>query len=157
MPAGKSDHRLQYNLAVIFANIFGYNGFVFRQAKQAARRSGKPLLNAGCKRRYTHLSDVNLDIAPRNVPHFVRGDVQSMTMFADKQFGAAYAAHLLEHVGDPDAALRELHRVAENVFIITPLLIYPWSWLHREHKWVLWGSKKVCRIPRFHRNGHGPR
>ncbi len=131
----------------------GYNGFVFREARRAARSVKKPLLNAGCKLHYTRQSDVNLDIVPRNVPRFVRGDIQNMHMFRDKQFGAVYASHVLEHVENPDAALCELQRVADHVFVITPLPIYPWAWLHPEHRWIFWGTTRICRIPRLKWNG----
>ncbi|MFC1961591.1 methyltransferase domain-containing protein [Chloroflexota bacterium] len=81
----------------------------------------------GCKSIYTDSSDVNLDIVARDVPHFVLGDIQNLEMFADKQFGAVYASHVLEHVEEPDTALRELSRVAEYVFVITPLPFFPWA------------------------------
>lgn len=126
---------------------FGYNGLVFRKAKRAAESRGKPLLNAGCKSVYAELSDVNLDIVARDVPRFVRGDIQNLKMFADKEFGAVYASHVLEHVGDPDAAVAELHRIAEHVFVITPLPFLPWAWFHPGHKWILWGTRELCRNP----------
>ncbi|GAI37254.1 unnamed protein product, partial [marine sediment metagenome] len=122
---------------------------IFNRAKGAARKANKPLLNAGCGSAYTESSDVNLDIIPREVPNFVHGDIQDLSMFKNKQFGAVYASHVLEHVEDPDAALREFNRVAENVFIITPFPLGPWAWLHPDHKWVFWGTKKIARTPRF--------
>ena len=146
--------RLRHALASLIA-AFGYNGLVFREAKRTAEIAGKPLLNVGCKRSYTDDSDINLDIVPRKVPRFIRGDIQNLSMFDDKQFGAAYASHVLEHVDDPDAALSELYRVAERVFVITPLPVYPGAWFHPEHKWVFWGTRKICRIPRFGSNGTG--
>jgi len=135
---------------------FGYNGLVFRRARKLANCARKPLLNVGCKSVYTESSDINLDIVRRSAPRFVRGDIQNLAMFDDKEFGAVYASHVLEHVKDPDAALKELHRVSENVFIITPLPIWPWTWLHPGHKWIMWGSKKLCRNP-FNRKDHAKR
>jgi len=137
-----------------FVAALGYNGLVFHEAKKAAEKVNKPLLNVGCKSVYTTESDINLDIVPREVPRFVRGDIQNLHMFTDRQFGAVYASHVLEHVEDPDTALYELHRVADAVFVITPLLIFPWAWLHPEHRWVFWGTRKVCRVPHFWRNGN---
>lgn len=131
----------------------GYNGLIFSEAKKAAEVSGKPLLNVGCKQAYTETSDINLDIVSRNVPRFMHGDIQNLNMFGYKQFGAVYASHVLEHIEDPDTALRELHRVAEKVFVITPLPIWPWAWLHPDHKWILWRTRKVCRVPHFLRLG----
>jgi len=151
LPSGWEKARcvFAYALAAI-----GYNGLVFYKARAAARAAGKPLLNVGCKSVYTDASDVNLDIVPRDVPRFTRGDIQELDMFRNKQFGAVYASHVLEHVEDPDAALRELHRVADNVFVITPLPVWPWSWLHPDHKWIMWGTRKLCRLPQ---NGKGAR
>ena len=143
---------LRHALAFLMA-AFGYNGMVFREAKRTAEIIGKPLLNVGCKRAYTDSSDINLDIVPREVPRFICGDIQNLIMFDDKQFGAAYASHVLEHVDDPDTALRELHRVDDNVFVITPIPLWPWAWFHPDHKWILWGTRKVCRTPRFRNNG----
>ena len=151
LPESSKSHSLLHALA-FFLSVIGYNGLVFYEAKKAAEISGKPLLNVGCKAAYTKSSDVNLDIIPRKVPRFIRGDIQNLYMFEDKQFGAVYASHVLEHVEDPDAALSELDRVADKVFIITPLPLWPWTWLHPGHKWVLWGTRKVCRIPRFRMN-----
>jgi len=134
---------------IYFVVAFGYRRPIFNRARKAARITGKPILNAGCGSAYTELSDVNLDIVPRKAPNFVRGDIQDLSMFQDKQFGAAYASHVLEHVEDPDIALRELHRVAENVFIITPFPLWPSAWLCPGHKWVLWKGKKIARTPHF--------
>ena len=131
---------------------FGYKRPIIHQARQAADKAGKPMLNAGCGSAYTELSDVNLDIVPRQVDNFVCGDIQNLRMFKDKQFGAVYASHVLEHVQNPDIALSELRRVAEKVFIITPLPLWPWAWLHPEHKWVFWGTRKVAPTPFCHKS-----
>ncbi len=145
---------LYWGLA-LFLSALGYNGLIFRQARRSAHSAGKLLLNAGCKRAYTRASDVNLDILPRNAPNFVRGDIQNLHMFSDKQFGAVYAAHVLEHVDNPEQAMKELHRIADRVFTITPLPIWPWTWLHPEHKWIFWGTRKICHAPAFLINGRG--
>jgi SAM-dependent methyltransferase len=135
------------NFLVYFLAAFGYKRLVFNQARNAARRTGKPLLNAGCGSAYTELSDVNLDIVTKKVENFVHGDIQNLGMFREKQFGAVYASHVVEHVEDLDAALAELHRVADHVFIITPFPLWPWAWLWPDHKWVLWEGKKVAGTP----------
>ncbi len=126
-----------------------YTGLLFRSARKRAQLARKPLLNVGCKAVYTGLSDVNLDIVPRDVPNFTLGDVQDMGMFEDKQFAAAFASHVLEHVPDPEAALRELNRVADRVYIVTPLPIFPWTWLHPEHRWIIWGTRVWCKNPLY--------
>jgi hypothetical protein len=128
--------------------LIGFNRPVFDAARRAARRSGKPLLNAGCKTSFVAESDVNLDLVRRDVPRFVRGDVQDLRQFPDKWFGAAYASHVLEHVADPVLALAELDRVAEEVFVITPAPFWPWTWLHPDHRWILINCRVICRVPR---------
>jgi hypothetical protein len=133
---------------------FGYKRPILQQAKEVAEKNGKPLLNAGCGSAYTELCDVNLDIDKQTVPNFVVGDIQDLRMFGNKQFGAAYASHVIEHVEKPEAALRELSRVADEVFVITPLPIWPSAWLDPDHKWIFWGTKKVGRIPPFLSKNH---
>jgi SAM-dependent methyltransferase len=49
----------------------------------------------------------------------VVGDVERLP-FADKAFDYVICAHLLEHVGDPAAAIAELQRVARRGYIETP-------------------------------------
>ena len=128
-----------------FLAYFGYRQPIFEMAKGIAASLGKPLLNAGCGYSFVEESDVNLDITPRNVPRFVQGDIQDLSMFEDKRFGAAYASHVLEHVDDPDLASRELQRVADHVFIVTPFPIFPTAWFPLEHKWIFWREKKLAR------------
>lgn len=126
---------------------FGYKRPIFNLAKKAARKAGKPLLNAGCGSKFTDVSDVNLDIVPREVPHFVNGDIQKLSLFEDKQFGAVYASHVVEHVEDVDTALQELDRVAETVYVITPFPLWPSAWIYPGHKWILWKRKRIARTP----------
>ena len=76
-------------------------------------------------------------------------DIQNLWMLKNNQFGAVYASHVLEHVEDPNAALRELHRIAENVFVITPLPLWPSAWPDPDHKWFFWGTKKIAPMSSF--------
>jgi hypothetical protein len=130
-----------------FVAVFGYKRPIFNLAKLTASKAGKPLLKAGCGSKFTGLSDVNLDIVSKEVPNFVKGDIQDLYMFKDKQFGAAYASHVVEHVEDVDAAMQELNRVAENVFIITPFPLWPSAWACPNHLWILWKGKSIARTP----------
>ncbi len=98
-------------------------------------------MNAGCG--HSMLGDINLDISPRNVPNFVQGDVQDLSQFSDKKFSVAICSHVLEHVDDPDKAISELHRVADNVVIIVPGHYDVGSWFWYEHKWAFVGDKKI--------------
>ena len=110
---------------------------VFTRAREAADRLGKPLLNAGCGIWYWRAiteSDVNLDETSRNVPNFVLGTVEDMSMFKDKEFGAVFCSHVLEHVKDLGKARLELERVADYQFIITPSPLFLTNWFCPGHR-----------------------
>ena len=40
-----------------------------------------------------------------------------MPQFSDKQFGAAFVGYVLEYTDQPDLALEEIKRVADEVFV----------------------------------------
>lgn len=123
---------------------------VAKIARREADRRGKPLLNVGAGTPGSSLrarllgptlwGDVNSDIAaPRGAPcgrtTVCYGDVQDLSQYRDKTFGAAIASHVLEHVPDPQRALAELVRVADVAYIITPPWWAPHTWLHPGHLW----------------------
>ncbi len=139
--------QIQSQIITALAHL-GYKRPIFNKAREVATRTGKPLLNVGCGSAYTKHSDVNLDIRKKEVPNFVRGDIQDLSMFKDKEFGAVFASHVIEHTNNPDAALSELHRVADNVFLITPLPFWPSAWLGYGHKWLFWKESKICKVPK---------
>jgi len=112
------------------------------EARKHADYLGKPLLNVGCGN--TAYGDVNLDINPKNVPHFIQGDATDIP-YPDKYFGALFASHILEHLEDPDQALREWNRVADKVFVLVPPIYNPFC-LDGDHKWIFIGDNKI-RIP----------
>jgi ubiquinone/menaquinone biosynthesis C-methylase UbiE len=123
---------------------------VARKARRAARRRGKPLLNVGCGHPTSSLraalfgktdwGDVNCDLAEPPGCRRERGkwfchcDAHDLP-FSDKRFGAAISTHVLEHVDDPKQALQELHRVADEVFVVTPTWAATHTWLHPGHQW----------------------
>jgi SAM-dependent methyltransferase len=75
--------------------------------------------------------------------------------YPDKTFGAVVASHVVEHVRRPDVVLRELHRVADRVFVITPKWWAAHTWLHPGH---LWYRRDDGRFVRLHGGSHdGPR
>ena len=132
-------HPLLIWICAGYAFEFVEKGKVFTQSKETAQSLGKPLLNAGCGNLYwkaINESDINLDNTPRNVPNFVLGSVEDMWMFSNKQFGAVFCSHVLEHTEHWEKALSELNRVADYAFIITPLPVWPQAWLHPAHKWM---------------------
>ncbi len=124
----------------------------FDAAEAYAKEQGKPLLIVGGPYGSTlnnalHVpahgtGDVCVDICPENcagAPVVEVADVRTMP-FRAKQFGAAYAGHILEHLpttADAEAALRELQRVADVVFVASPTKLSLWSWVLPEHHlWV---------------------
>lgn len=77
----------------------------------------------------------NLDIAPDGVPHFIQLDLERSPLpFADKQFGSAFASHVLEHLDNWSFALEEACRVADYVVVVLPDPIYFSGWLVPQHK-----------------------
>ena len=87
----------------------------------------------------TRWGDVNCDVAARREVSCAQQNVcycdAHSLPYPDKHFGAVIASHVIEHVDDPVAALRELHRVADEVFVLTPLWWCPHTWLHPGHQW----------------------
>jgi len=77
----------------------------------------------------------NLDIVADGMPHFRQIDVESGPLpFADKQFGCAFASHVLEHLDNWPFALGEMVRVADHVVIVLPHPSYFSGWLAPEHR-----------------------
>lgn len=124
---------------------------VAKKAKRYAKKTGKPLLNIGAGTDKTAMfgptlyGDVNCDLGGRkDVPHGTSGcithaDAQNLSDFKDGQFGAVFASHLLEHLPNPQQAIKEWLRVTdghyESLFIITPSWWAPHTWCHPGHLW----------------------
>lgn len=122
---------------------------IARQARESTNKSGKPVLNIGAGTPRSSLrvwllgptlwGDVNMDLAasPKTEcqPNLVCFGDAATIPYPDKYFGSVIASHVLEHVEDPQKVLQELHRVAEEVFIITPLWWCPHTYLHPGHRW----------------------
>lgn len=84
-------------------------------AEQVAMVSTNPdaVLNVGCGRKRVRRG-VNLDINPeRWQPGIVGGDAHRLP-FADGVFDCIVSAHLIEHLLDPAAALRDMARVLRH-------------------------------------------
>lgn len=121
-----------------------------KTARELASRAGKPLLCIGSDTPRSSVSsflfgpqlygDVNIDLsAPRGLPgpdRVVYGDAMNLD-FQDGVFGCAFASHVLEHVSDPEIALREMLRVADYAVVIVPKWWAPHTWLHPGHRWFI--------------------
>jgi len=95
--------------------------------------------------------DVNIDISAGAIighPNGVVADVVHLP-FPDKTFGAAFASHLLEHLYNPaqaEAALAELERVAETVYISYPSRQSLAAWVIRDHRLWVWQKGNVVYL-----------
>lgn len=119
---------------------------VFQQARLYADAVRKPLLVVGTPKQVAWFhhpgGDVTIDIDPNidsAVPYQIM-DVRNMS-FSDKQFGASFISHVLEHlnsIDDASKAIAELRRVSDKVFVAIPHKTSLLAWLHpRHHLWVL--------------------
>jgi len=106
---------------------------VLRDAYAYAWTVGKPVLNISCGR--TEYGHVNADITPQPVARFVKYEIGQRLPFADKQFGAVYTSHTMEHTEDPKAFYAEISRVADRVFPVYPL-VFETSAYWPFHKWI---------------------
>ena len=140
-----------YGLGSYFLDVPLRRMLLARQARKYADQRGLPLLNVGAGTGPTAMfgptfyGDVNVDLSGRkDVQHGTPGEVsyadaQDLSAFADGQFGAVFASHLVEHLPDPEAAIREFLRVSGNdpdaLFVITPRWWDPAAWAHPGHLW----------------------
>ena len=133
------------------------------KAVAAAQRRGKPLLNVGAGTPGSSIrvsilgptmwGDVNCDVAGSGSctpDHVCHCDIHNIP-YPDKYFGAVIASHVLEHVDDPQRALREMHRVADEVFFVVPRWWGLHTWLQTEHKWYI--TKDMRLYPLWQRPG----
>jgi SAM-dependent methyltransferase len=160
--------------------IGGYSYDVLWRGKQAERaargycdRVGKPLLNVGSGTSKSSVAtillgpsrggDVNMDIAaqracppPMGLSSFVgppacKGDAHDLSQYPDGYFGAVLASHVLEHLDDPDSALREWRRVSDRQYVVTPKWWWAHAWwgfdpsdpLRPSHQWIFAGASKM--------------
>lgn len=83
---------------------------------------------------------VDLRPRPRDVPRgvrYVQASVERLP-FSDGEFSSCFCSHVVEHVADPVAAVRELRRVSRT----PPRICYPrpWriaTWLVPGHRWLM--------------------
>ena len=114
----------------------------FEEAKRLS--NGKGIINMGCGPHRTYQGQViadapqvlsNIDLVPNGVPHYLQLDLEKSTLpFADKQFGCAFASHVLEHLDNWQFALAEMLRVADHAVVVLPDPLYFSGWLSPEHR-----------------------
>ena len=116
----------------------------FEKARELS--NGKGIVNIGAGPHRTYQAQViaeqpeilaNIDIAPNGMPRFMQLDIETAPLpFSDKQFGAAFLSHVIEHLDNWQFALAEASRVADYVVIVLPHPAYFSGWLtpsHRQH------------------------
>jgi len=145
---------VKLGLLALGSNVIGeqiYNEYeknkVTIQAYRYAKKRGKPVLDFGCG--FRSRGEYNVDVKPRNAPNFIQ--IQSFESprlpFPDKFFASALALHVLEHTYNPENALKELRRVAERVYMLTPKPIWILTYLHPDHKWIFLDRHVYFRNP----------
>ena len=151
-----------YTAATYVADVLVRPEQIAKKARRAADRKKKPLLNIGAGtpgssvRSFiigpTLWGDVNLDIAaPKRTRHgpdrVSYGDACNLRGWKRGQFGACIASHVIEHVDDPEKAMRELHRVTDGpLFVIVPKWWAPHTWVHPGHQWFIDDRGKVSPL-----------
>ncbi|HZT91788.1 MAG TPA: class I SAM-dependent methyltransferase [Gaiellaceae bacterium] len=112
--------------------------------EEGARAAGKRVLDVGCgvKPYYPWFAQASeyVGVDVQENPHAdLHGAVEALPV-ADASFDVVLATQLLEHVDDPPAAVRELHRVAASggrvlasthgVMVYHPNPVDHWRWTH---------------------------
>jgi len=125
-----------------YLHFTGTKDKAFSKARQLS--NGKGIINIGAGPHGTHQAQVmaeipdilaNIDIVPNGMPHFIQLDIEKEQLpFADKQFGCAFASHVLEHLEDWQFALEEMVRVADYVVLVLPSPSASSGWFNVDHK-----------------------
>lgn len=116
----------------------------FEKARELS--NGKGIINLGAGPHRTYQAQIiaespsvmaNIDIALNGMPRFIQLDIEDEHLpFSDKQFGAAFLSHVLEHLDNWQFALNEASRVADYAVVVLPHPAYFSGWLapgHRQH------------------------
>ena len=114
----------------------------FAKAKELS--NGKGIINVGAGPHRTFMSyfiaeqpevAANIDVVANGMSHFIQLDIEKEGLpFGDKNFGCAFASHILEHLDNWQFALAEMVRVADNVVVVLPDPLYLSGWLSPEHR-----------------------
>jgi SAM-dependent methyltransferase len=119
-----------------------------KQAHLLSLQTRKPVLNISCGP--TDYGHVNADIFPRDHEGFVLYDKDKPLPFKDKEFAAAFSTHTLEHVDNVEEFLNELNRVADEIFLVYPLVDF--TFWNPNHKWIFFSRnpKHYVKNPFYH-------
>ena len=137
---------------VVFGTIYHEieKTVVAAEAHRYAKKRLKPMLDFGCGNRPR--GDVNVDVVPRQAKNFIL--IQRFNLprlpFRGKYFASALAFHVLEHTENPQHTLKELQRVAEKLFIVTPKPIWLLTWLNPDHRWIFFTNEVYVKNPLYH-------
>ena len=125
-----------------FLHMTATKDVAFEEANRLS--NGKGIINLGAGPHRTYQAQIiaespeilaNIDIAPDGIPRFLQLDIESESLpFSDKQFGCAFASHVLEHLRNWQFALAEACRVADYVVVVLPHPAYFSGWLAPEHR-----------------------
>lgn len=121
-------------------NFFTTKQRAFDEAERLAGSKGIVNIGSGCSR--TALAKriclkpgiTNVDIVDGNAPVYL-ADLELGTLpFATKEFGCAYASHVLEHLQNWQGALDEWARIADYVIVVVPHPLSIAGYLSPDHK-----------------------
>ncbi|MBA7601340.1 hypothetical protein ES703_08410 [subsurface metagenome] len=128
-------------VAVDLLHVAVTRDVAFEEAKRLS--NGKGIINLGAGPHRTYQVQIiaesleilsNVDIVPNGMPHYLQLDLEKSALpFADKQFGCAFASHVLEHLDNWQFALAEMLRVADHVVAVLPDPRYFIGWLAPGH------------------------
>lgn len=112
-------------------------------ANRLAENSDKPTINIGAK--HSKWGDVRCDIHPQG--ECILCNAEDLSSFADKTFSVALLSHVLEHCENPEQAIAEAQRVADNVVVDLPSPLDITAWTNPSHQWMFIGNNKVRIYP----------
>ncbi len=129
-------------IAIHTARYVRAKQYAFEEARRLSQGKGIVNIGAGPHRLFGAQDIarepevlVNVDIALDGMPNFIQLDIErDILPFTDKQFGCAFASHVIEHLDNWQFALEEACRVADYAVVVLPHPCSFGGWLSLEHK-----------------------
>jgi len=78
----------------------------------------------------------------KNLGNFVNGDITKKTPFKNKIFDFSFCSHVLEHVENPDLAIKEIMRISKAGYIEVPNGLLEYMMPFSTHLWFIFLSNK---------------